>query len=114
MPLLRAKSTKLLRNGRKKTLKAKKARHQYIRLPSSLALQSNPSHVNHILVFSILDLTKLISYFEAGSVGPRRLDISYPTTEFSKLVKVWEHFNEATMGIVVRHIKRFVVLMAWY
>lgn len=40
-----------------------------------------------------------------GSVGPRRLDISYPTTEFSKLVKVWEHFNEATMGIVVRHIK---------
>ncbi|KAF8231409.1 Poly(A) polymerase [Tricholoma matsutake] len=49
-----------------------------------------------------------------GSVGPRRLDISYPTTEFSKLVKVWEHFNEATMGIVVRHIKRFVVLMAWY
>jgi len=45
------------------------------------------------------------SCFEAGVVGPRRLDISYPTTEFSKLVKVWEHYNEATMGIVVRHIK---------
>jgi poly(A) polymerase len=51
-------------------------------------------------------------FFEAGSVGPRRLDISYPTTEFQKLVKVWEHFNELTMGIVVRHIKRFAVIAA--
>ncbi|KAF8806241.1 Poly(A) polymerase [Phlegmacium glaucopus] len=41
-----------------------------------------------------------------GSTGPRRLDISYPTTEFTKLVKMWEKFDEATMGIVVRHIKR--------
>jgi len=40
-----------------------------------------------------------------GAVGPRRLDISYPTTEFTKLVKMWEKFDEATMGIVVRHIK---------
>jgi len=42
----------------------------------------------------------------AGSTGPRRLDISYPTTEFTKLVKMWDKFDEATMGIVVRHIKR--------
>jgi poly(A) polymerase len=42
---------------------------------------------------------------QAGAVGPRRLDISYPTTEFTKLVKMWEKFDEATMGIVVRHIK---------
>jgi len=41
-----------------------------------------------------------------GDVGPRRLDISYPTTEFTKLVKMWEKFDDATMGIVVRHIKR--------
>jgi len=48
----------------------------------------------------------LIHYFlEAADVGPRRLDISYPTTEFTKLVKMWEKFDEATMGIVVRHIK---------
>ncbi|KDQ64202.1 hypothetical protein JAAARDRAFT_27829 [Jaapia argillacea MUCL 33604] len=40
-----------------------------------------------------------------GAVGPRRLDISYPTTEFTKLVKMWEKFDEAKMGIVVRHIK---------
>ncbi|KII94657.1 hypothetical protein PLICRDRAFT_693005 [Plicaturopsis crispa FD-325 SS-3] len=39
------------------------------------------------------------------AVGPRRLDISYPTTEFTKLVKMWERFDEVTMGIVVRHIK---------
>ncbi|KAF8622201.1 hypothetical protein AX15_007307 [Amanita polypyramis BW_CC] len=44
---------------------------------------------------------------QAGSTGPRRLDISYPTTEFTKLVKMWEKYDEATMGIVVRHIKRF-------
>ncbi|PIL37403.1 hypothetical protein GSI_01097 [Ganoderma sinense ZZ0214-1] len=42
---------------------------------------------------------------QAGLVGPRRLDISYPTNEFSKLVKMWEKFDELTMGIVVRNIK---------
>ena len=39
-------------------------------------------------------------------MGPRRLDISYPTTEFSKLVKMWEKFDEDKMGLVVRNIKR--------
>jgi len=41
----------------------------------------------------------------SADIGTRRLDISYPTTEFTKLVKMWEKFDEATMGIVVRHIK---------
>jgi len=40
-----------------------------------------------------------------GATGQRKLDISYPTTEFTKLVKQWEKFDEATMGIIVRHIK---------
>ncbi|KAG6813031.1 hypothetical protein H0H92_014565 [Tricholoma furcatifolium] len=43
---------------------------------------------------------------EAGETGVRRLDISYPTTEFTKMVKQWEHFNESKMGIVVRNIRR--------
>ncbi|KAF9534602.1 polymerase [Crepidotus variabilis] len=42
---------------------------------------------------------------QAGATGPRRLDISYPTTEFTKLVKMWEKYDEASMGIVVRHIR---------
>ncbi|EIN10986.1 Poly(A) polymerase [Punctularia strigosozonata HHB-11173 SS5] len=42
---------------------------------------------------------------QPGSNGPRKLDISYPTTEFTKLVKMWEKFDEAKMGIVVRHIR---------
>ncbi|TFK55404.1 polymerase [Heliocybe sulcata] len=42
---------------------------------------------------------------QPGMVGPRKLDISYPTTEFVKLVKVWDKFDETKMGIVVRHIK---------
>lgn len=50
--------------------------------------------------------SKILWLFQAGAVGPRRLDISYPTTEFTKLVKMWEKFDEGTMGIVVRHIKR--------
>ena len=41
-----------------------------------------------------------------GAIGTRRLDISYPTTEFTKVAKMWERFDEATMGLVVRHIKR--------
>ncbi|TEB37088.1 polymerase [Coprinellus micaceus] len=40
-----------------------------------------------------------------GAVGPRRLDISYPTTEFTKMVKMWDKYDEARMGIYVRHIK---------
>lgn len=49
--------------------------------------------------------------FQVGAVGPRRLDISYPTTEFTKLVKMWEKYDEDTMGIVVRNIKRSCNLM---
>lgn len=37
--------------------------------------------------------------------APRRLDISYPTTEFTRMVKQWEQFDDSSMGIVVRHIK---------
>lgn len=42
---------------------------------------------------------------KAGSTGPRRLDISWPTTEFTKMVKSWDKFDEVKMGIIVRHIK---------
>ncbi|EJD53680.1 polymerase [Auricularia subglabra TFB-10046 SS5] len=42
---------------------------------------------------------------QPGAVGPRKLDISYPTAEFTKLVKMWENFDDSKMGIVVRHIK---------
>ncbi|OJT05411.1 Poly(A) polymerase pla1 [Trametes pubescens] len=45
---------------------------------------------------------------EAGSTGPRRLDISYPTTEFVKMTKMWEKYDESAMHIAVRHIKQFV------
>ncbi|KAF7302260.1 Poly polymerase pla1 [Mycena indigotica] len=42
---------------------------------------------------------------QAGAVGPRQLDISYPTQEFTKLVRVWEKFDEGSMSIFVQHIK---------
>lgn len=51
----------------------------------------------------------LLAGAKAGATGPRRLDISYPTTEFTKLVKVWEKYDESSMGIIVRHIKRWVI-----
>ncbi|CAK5263139.1 unnamed protein product [Mycena citricolor] len=42
---------------------------------------------------------------QAGTSGPRRLDISYPTQEFNKLVRIWEKFDETSMSVVVQHIK---------
>ncbi|KAI0751074.1 polymerase [Daedaleopsis nitida] len=42
---------------------------------------------------------------EAGATGPRKLDISYPTSEFTKMVKLWEKYDEGTMSLAVRHIK---------
>ncbi|KAI0832715.1 polymerase [Trametes gibbosa] len=42
---------------------------------------------------------------EVGSKGPRRLDISYPTAEFIKMVKMWETYDESAMHIVVRYLK---------
>lgn len=41
--------------------------------------------------------------------GPAKLDISYPATEFTKIVKSWEPFNPATMGISIRNVKRCVM-----
>lgn len=42
-----------------------------------------------------------------GLNGPRRLDISYPSGEFTKNVKQWDGFKESSMGVVIRHIKRY-------
>lgn len=61
-----------------------------------------------------LYLALKISLNKAGTVGPRRLDISYPTTEFTKLVKMWEKFDDTTMGIVVRHIRRSGFAFAYF
>ncbi|KAI6127418.1 Poly(A) polymerase central domain-containing protein [Pisolithus croceorrhizus] len=47
----------------------------------------------------------LIQPKPSGFSGPRKLDISYPTTEFIKLVKMWEKYDEDTMGIYVRYMK---------
>lgn len=44
----------------------------------------------------------------AGATGPRKLDISYPTNEFTKLVKMWDKYDPDTMGVIVRYIKRCV------
>ncbi|OSD04556.1 polymerase [Trametes coccinea BRFM310] len=42
---------------------------------------------------------------EAGSTGTRQLDISYPTTEFYKMVKMWDKYDASSMHIVVQHIR---------
>lgn len=66
------------------------------------------SNVNPNLVLLSSNTLLTLTFLKAGAVGPRRLDISYPTTEFTKMVKQWEHFNDSKMGIVVRHIRRLV------
>lgn len=42
----------------------------------------------------------------AGAGGPRKLDISYPTNEFTKLVKTWDQYDAERMGVIVRYIKK--------
>lgn len=37
--------------------------------------------------------------------GPRKLDISYPTNQFTQMVKQWDQYDETSMGISVSHIK---------
>lgn len=47
----------------------------------------------------------------AGTTGTRKLNISWPCAEFTKLVKAWDKYDEATMGITIKYIKRYVNLM---
>lgn len=66
---------------------------------------------NVLLLVVECELSKLAHnphHHQAGTVGPRKLDISYPITEFTKVVKLWEKFEEAKMGIFVRNLKRFL------
>jgi poly(A) polymerase len=44
-----------------------------------------------------------------AGTGPRKLDISQPTSDFMKLARSWEYYKNDIMGIAVRHIKRFVL-----
>jgi len=41
------------------------------------------------------------------SVGtePRKLDISWPTSEFTKMCRSWELYNDSSMGLCVKYIK---------
>ncbi|TRM67821.1 Poly(A) polymerase central domain-containing protein [Schizophyllum amplum] len=71
------------------------------RRPQDIEGQSNGSRVYSTTFYIGL----AIEPRPIGAIGPRRLDISYPTTEFTKVAKMWERFDEATMGLVVRHIK---------
>ncbi|MBW0463086.1 hypothetical protein O181_002801 [Austropuccinia psidii MF-1] len=41
----------------------------------------------------------------AGQTGPRKLDISYPVAEFTRMVKQWEGYSDDSMGIIVRYIR---------
>lgn len=48
-----------------------------------------------------------------GSTDPpaptgRKLDITYPTTEFVKQLKNWESFEPGSMAIVIAHVKSYV------
>lgn len=56
--------------------------------------------------WGLADAVRLTS--AAGATGPRKLDISYPTNEFTKLVKMWDKYDPDTMGVIVRYIKRCV------
>ena len=61
------------------------------------------------LYYEICTLVPVLMFSrQANATGPRKLDISYPTAEFYKMVKMWDKYDESSMHIVVRHIKQFV------
>ncbi|KAK4698596.1 poly(A) polymerase, partial [Phenoliferia sp. Uapishka_3] len=41
----------------------------------------------------------------ASAKAPKKLDISYPTNEFTKLVKMWDKYDPNSMGVMVRYMK---------
>ncbi|KAI3657721.1 hypothetical protein MP638_003976 [Amoeboaphelidium occidentale] len=44
---------------------------------------------------------------EQGDAGKnRKLDITWPTSEFTKICKSWELYDQETMGICVKYLKR--------
>ena len=43
---------------------------------------------------------------DPNSAANRRLDFTWPTNEFSKLVKSWDQYDEEKMGIVIKYIRR--------
>jgi poly(A) polymerase len=45
-----------------------------------------------------------------GVTAPRKLDISWPTSDFTKMCKQWEKYDERSMGICVKYIKRYDIV----
>ncbi|CAG8617366.1 9986_t:CDS:10 [Paraglomus brasilianum] len=43
--------------------------------------------------------------FRAGGSNPKQLDISWPTSEFTKMVKSWDKYDEKSMGVAVKYVK---------
>jgi poly(A) polymerase len=64
--------------------------------------------VYRVLQTSIFHIGLRLPPKDPASGLPRTLDLSWPTKDFTLLVKSWEHYNERTMGVVVKYIKRWV------
>lgn len=41
----------------------------------------------------------------AGTTAPRKLDISWPTQDFTKMLTSWDKYDETSMHITVKYIK---------
>ncbi|PVG00489.1 putative PAP1-poly(A) polymerase [Serendipita vermifera] len=70
------------------------------------ALQTEESQTIYTTTYYIgLEIARPVLPNGTVDHGPRKLDISAPTSEFMKLARSWESFVPETMGIAVRHIK---------
>ena len=98
----------VIANRKKEDIEGKEGAGPVYATTFYIGLAIEPKPGIHKSLFPVRSL-EIIECLAAGAVGRRRLDISYPTTEFTKLVKMWEGFDEGTMGIVVRYIKRLVL-----
>lgn len=67
-------------------------------------IESNERQVIHTTTFYIgMEITRPPP--SVTTTGPRKLDISIPTSEFMKTARSWELYQNDIMGIAVRHIK---------
>lgn len=66
----------------------------------------NALEVGQTTYTTIFYIGMAIARRPAGSTAPRKLDIAWPTSEFTKMCKLWDKYDEVNMGLCVKYIKR--------
>ncbi|KAI9033283.1 putative PAP1-poly(A) polymerase [Hyaloraphidium curvatum] len=85
---------------------ASDAAHGELPKASPVAEGEEGRTVYRVLQTSIFHIGLRLPPKDPTSGQPRTLDLSWPTRDFTNLVKSWERYDERSMGVVVKYIKR--------